>query len=202
MKKILIILIFMALQCHAQRYQDQKTSLIPPQDQSDTQTSKIHLPEKVHVGGSVGLLIGPATYLDLSPLAGYEFKPGLILGVGGSYSYINFKERDPYTGAVLGHEDFSIYGTKIFGMYRIPFLEGIFLEADIQAVNAIDTNLPYLMDARQWLYSPLVGGGFKSELGKHSFYYMQILYDLNYYNNARIFTLSSSPLVIRGGVLF
>jgi hypothetical protein len=150
MKTVLSILfsVCVSLSAMAQRYQTIEARPIPNhQNERDTSKSKFKLPDKVYVGGSIGLQLGSTTYLDFSPLAGYEVRRGLILGGGGSYSYLSYKERDPYTGAVIGSEDYSIYGAKLFGMYQLPFIRSIFLECDMQAVNAVDLNQPYLLDA-------------------------------------------------------
>jgi hypothetical protein len=201
--KILLCLTFSAIfqPCFAQRYQEEAEKPIAPA-QEDSAKHTFRVPEKLFAGGSIGLLLGSTTYIDFSPIAGYEVRPGLLLGAGGSYTYLNYKLRDPYTGAIVDMESFSLYGAKLFTRYTLPFLKSIFLEGDLQAMNVEDLSLPYFMHQRVWIYSPLIGGGLRSELGKKSYYYMLLLYDLNYSYNSQIFPVNGSPLVIRGGILF
>ena len=82
--------------------------------------------DKVVFGGTLGILFGDPTYVDVSPTIGYKVFPRLIVGCGPLYNYFYSRRYD---------EEYNIYGGRVF--LRPNITENIFLygEYELLSVN-------------------------------------------------------------------
>ncbi|MFB6455096.1 hypothetical protein ACE38W_07505 [Chitinophaga sp. Hz27] len=117
MKKLLLcILLFTGFQmAHAQYYKTDTTTRPPQQPKSFD-------PSKLVIGGSLGLVFGDYTNVDVSPLVGYRFNNYIAAGVNINAQYGNIKYRDFY-GNTTSRDQYTIFGGGVWGrVYPIPML--------------------------------------------------------------------------------
>ena len=145
-----------------------------------------HWTENIYYGGNLGLSFGNITYIDISPMIGYQVSDYYSAGVTFTYQYFNDKRID-----ISG----NVIGGGIFNRFHIT--EEFFLHAEYQnlsysELNAISDNgsndrltVPYL-----WL-----GAGFNQRVGGSAAIFVSFLYDVIQDPNG----LLQNPQ-IRGGV--
>ena len=151
---------------------------------------------KFFFGGSVGFTSGSYTYINISPLVGYRVTPRWTLGVGGTFQYYktNSSLFNDTESIVYGGSGFVRYmlipdlGKLISllktdgGLYLHTEYETLSLETSVfDAENSISGN-------RYWVQSILVGGGFRQQVGRRAYLFMELLWNLTYdsqlpYNN-------------------
>ena len=150
--------------------------------------------QRLRFGGGIGgLQFGNPTVVGISPMVGYQVTNDFTAGLALDYQYQGGTDR--FSGIKYS---INQYGPRLFGQYRLHFLEQIlsraFLQAELQkyygsqSVNggqSIDRNYD-----TQALAGLGVGfGGFQ----------ITALYNLNYNINTSPY---GSPLVIRVGGFF
>ena len=140
-------------------------------------------------GGGVGLGFGDATYVNVSPFAGYRLTDDFSIGAGLQYRYRN----DTRFSRDLSTTD---YGTNLFARYRV--FGPAFVHAEYEYLS-----FQYYTSAqskqRTGVSSLLAGGGISQPLGSNASMFALVLYNLSYsgYSNPSPY---SSPWVIRFGV--
>ncbi len=149
-------------------------------------------------------------YIEIDPQLGYQFNKQFIAGIGFSYSYISEALFDPYSGQYTGNYSTSNYGGRIFAEYH--FLPMLFLHIEYEAMNfdyQYVNNNPSsplyntTVDAgRTWVGNPLIGLGYQAPLGRKSYYYILILYDLNFNDPPSAELYGYSPFIPRIGFMF
>jgi hypothetical protein len=140
--------------------------------------------QRIRFGGGVGgLQFGNPTVIGVSPMVGYQATNDFTIGLAVDYQY--FKVR--------GFEAQNQYGPRVFGQYRLKFLEQILssafaqVEAQKYYVSAGGQSFSYDV---QTLAGIGVGfGGFQ----------ITALYNLNYNQFTSPY---GSPLVLRVGGFF
>jgi hypothetical protein len=141
---------------------------------------------KVFVGGNLGMQFGTATFIDVSPLVGYRINDRIWAGVGATYQYYHYKDKN---------YDFTtnIYGGRIFGRYF--FTQNLFTHAEYELLNleAYDLYPPRRVEVG----SLLVGGGYMQRFGGNTGLSIMILY--NFTESA--YTPYQNP-IIRVGMVF
>jgi len=88
-----ILLVFVPLSCDAQYWDTKKSS-------------------RLFTGGSVGLLFGTVTNIEISPMVGVNVLPRLNTGVSFVYSYINDKRFNV-------NNETTIYGGRAFSEFVV-----------------------------------------------------------------------------------
>src|SRR5688572_2037774 len=89
---------------------------------------KVPFKDRIFIGGSLGLQFGSATYIDVSPLVGYQISKKLQAGVGVTYIYYKVKDSN------YNYEyETSIYGGRLFSRYYI--LDNLFAHGEYEILN-------------------------------------------------------------------
>ena len=150
--------------------------------QESDDTARKRFSERIFFGGNIGLQFGTVTFIDVSPLIGYELTEKLSAGVGATYLYYRYRDR---------FNDFStnIYGGRVFSRYNI--LENIFAHTEYEVLNLEAFDL----EKRINVTSILVGGGFRQQLGGRTYLNLLILWNIN----ESAYSPYRNP-IIRGGI--
>ena len=150
--------------------------------------------QRIRFGGGIGgLQFGNPTVVGISPMVGYQATNDFTVGLALDYQYQGGTDR--FSGVKYS---INQYGPRLFGQYRLHFLEQIlsraFAQAELQKYygsyslsggSSVDRNYD-----TQALAGLGVGfGGFQ----------ITVLYNLNYNINTSPY---GSPLVIRVGGFF
>lgn len=130
--------------------------------------------DKLFFGGNLGLMFGSYTYVNISPMVGYQVHPSLSVGVGAVYEYIKDTRYQNYSFET------TIWGGKIFAQtivldYLILYAENNFLSLERKYYQKTQK---YPETGRYFLNVPWVGGGVYQKAGKGGMYFM-ILFNLN-----------------------
>ncbi len=156
------------------------------------------LKDRLIFGGSVWLQLGNITRIDLFPSLGYKVTDKTILGVGAQYQYLSARYN---IGTFRVDVAESYYGWRVFSQQFFSDFVPIFIMAELEATNGNFYDFDVFDYRRQWIYSPLIGGGYQQptggKLGTGGF--IQILYNLNYNEN---FSQYASPWITRVGFAF
>jgi hypothetical protein len=142
------------------------------------------------VGGSLGLAFGTITNIEVAPSVMYLASERLRPGLGAQYSYYSRK----YSNTTFST---SIYGGRSFLQYVVH--PNVFAWGEVEALNAELYDINTGESVRDWLVSPLLGGGYRQAMGEAGSFNLMLLYNMNYDSNRTIY---ASPLVIRFGVWF
>lgn len=159
--------------------------------------------DKFFFGGSVGMVFGTVTRIDILPEAGYWIIPQWALGLGGRYSYR--KERfniiggdtNPYKSHIWGLSGFTqilpipdldkafhigIHGGVVFqGEW-----EGLYL--DKGTLDPLATN----PKGKGWVHMFLAGVGYRVPVGERAALNILVLWDLT---NNKYTPYTSNPLL-------
>jgi hypothetical protein len=123
-------------------------------------------------GGTFGLQFGSATYVELAPIAGYNFSPRFSAGLGLKYIY--YKYNDGYNQSYSSSE----YGGGPFARYIV--FDGLFLHAEYEVLNIEVPEPPYYVNySRQNITSIFLGGGYRQMMGERSSLDFLILWNVN-----------------------
>jgi len=121
---------------------------------------------KVFFGGSLGLSFGSYTSIRVYPMIGYKLTPKLSTGVKFMYEYAKHSSSS---------NTYNNYGGSIFARYRI--IPQIYVHAEYNYMNYQGYN--YLNEGYRYAVPYLfVGGGFVQRIGKNSYAYAEILFDV------------------------
>jgi hypothetical protein len=170
MKRLLLCLFFLAgMQlAHAQYYK------------TDTGTHKGFDRSRLILGGSLGMVFGDYTNVELSPLVGYRFSDYIAGGVNINAQYGSFRSRD-YNDNTLQRDKYTIFGGGIWGrVYPIPMLF-VHIQPEYNFISQTST---YYYDPKQTLKSSyavpslLVGAGYTQSVGGRVGIGISILYDV------------------------
>ena len=182
--------------------------------QKDSRIAKQKSPfvERFFVGGSLGFSIGTySSLVDVSPIFGYAVTEDFIAGLGLTYKHYKYKDYfyntdngalDDFTSNMYG---FSIWSRYYLSKIGIPFIENIFLHAEVEPLTFINKyhynpsgpyrdpwGSPYARgDERINLTGIFLGGGLRQMIGGRSYLYIEVVWDVNEdlyspYSNPRI----------------
>jgi hypothetical protein len=144
--------------------------------------------DKVRLGGNFGMYFGPTTYVEASPLAIYSVNERLQVGPGITYIYYRYASNGkPFSS--------NQYGARFFSRYFVT--ENLFAHAELEALSIGVNNLDY--SGRYTIINPLIGGGYRQELGDRSFLMVTALYNTNFIASKSTY---NSPLIFRFGFTF
>ena len=124
--------------------------------------------QKTFYGGTLGFNFGDYFRISVEPLVGYKVSPKFSVGAKFRYEYINDSR---YNKDVIYHN----YGGSIFGRYRpIP---QIYFHAE-PAYMSYQFSVSSYESERQWVPFIFLGGGYVQRVGKNTFLYAEILFDV------------------------
>ncbi|PSL50190.1 hypothetical protein CLV51_1011534 [Chitinophaga niastensis] len=170
MKRLLLGLFFLAgmQMAHAQYYK------------TDTSAHKGFDHSRLILGGSLGMVFGDYTNVDVSPLVGYRFSDYIAAGINVNAQYGSFRSRD-YNGNTLQRDKYTIFGGGIWGrVYPIPMLF-VHIQPEYNFISQTST---YYTDPKQTLKSNygvpslLVGAGYTQSVGGRVGIGISVLYDV------------------------
>jgi hypothetical protein len=146
--------------------------------------------DKLFVGGTLGLMFGDITRIDVEPIAGIWVVPQWSLGVGGRYGY--FSQRGTYLAG--GRQVFRshLWGASAFTqILPIPNLSevtpinvkgGIIFHGEYEALY-LDQKLtePFTSTetGKTWVHLYLAGAGYRQQLGERAAINILFLWDIS-----------------------
>ena len=140
--------------------------------------------QRIRFGGGIGgLQFGNPTVVGVSPMVGYQVTNDFTAGLALDYQYYKFTGRDAQ----------NQYGPRLFGQYRLKFLENIlsraFAQAEVQKYYVSVAGQSFSYDIQTLAGIGIGFGGFQ----------ITVLYNLNY---NQLTSPYGSPLVLRVGGFF
>ena len=140
--------------------------------------------DRLFYGGSLGLMVGTYTDIEVSPLVGYYITPRWAAGIGLTYEYYNIK----YTNPNVRFET-HIWGGRLFTNYVIVndvsdwiplgIKFRIFAHVEYEALSYEKRFFNDNATGRELQSNFLVGGGFRFPMGKRSSMNLTILWNMN-----------------------
>ena len=128
------------------------------------------------------------TMINLSPLLNYQVNDKVAVGVGPSYMY----SRNQETKVVE-----TTYGGRVYGRYQPKPRQPLFLQAELESLNAKNRfNVDIDTQKRQWYSTALIGGGINFPIMKSSSFNITVLRNLLWQNATPV---QGSPWVFRVG---
>jgi hypothetical protein len=142
--------------------------------------------QRIKIGGGVGgLQFGNPTVISVSPMVGYQATNDFTVGIAVDYQYTKYRNVDAY----------NLYGPRLFGQYRLQFLEAVlsraFLQAEVQKYYGSFAGQSLNYDTQALAGLGVGFGGFQ----------ITALYNFSY-SETGFNSPYSSPLVIRVGGFF
>jgi hypothetical protein len=172
MKRLLLCLLLLGgIQlAHAQYYK------------TDTTSRKGFDPSRMMIGGSLGLVFGDYTNINISPLLGYRFSDLFAAGININAQYASEKQEYA-TGQTMYRYQYTIFGGGVWG--RVYPLEMLFVHVQPEYNHVSEKYTDYRYDPKQVIKSSygvsslLAGGGYSQPLGSgYSSFYIMVLYDV------------------------
>ncbi len=170
MKRLLLCLLLLGgIQlAHAQYYK------------TDTASRKGLDPSRLMIGGSLGLVFGDYTNINISPLIGYRFSDMFAAGININAQYAS--EKDRFVNGDIKYQ-YTVFGGGVWG--RFYPLDMIFLHAQPE-YNHISEKLTdetfnpkQVIKTSYGVSSLLLGGGYSQPIGEgYSSFYIMVLYDV------------------------
>lgn len=136
--------------------------------------------ERLFYGGSVGLMFGTITDIQVSPVIGFWVLPRMAVAAGPTYRYY----KDPI-------DKTSIYGGKAYmefvviqdlsAIFHGGGHTGVFLHAEdeLLSLKANFWKYPYNPPGRFFVNTVLAGAGISQQIGKRSSLNFMLLWPLN-----------------------
>ncbi len=125
-------------------------------------------PSPVFFGGSFGLTFGSYFSLRVMPLVGYRVNPQLSVGAKVGYEY--FRDK---------HNNFTItshnYGGSVFTQFRI--VPQLYVHGEFAYINYDEYFIRNSHD-RDWVPFLLLGAGFRQKVGRTSWAFVEVLFDV------------------------
>ena len=173
MKRLLICFFFLAAVqlAHAQYYK------------TDTLTRKGFDPSRLVLGGSLGMVFGDYTNVDISPLVGYRFSDYIAAGINLNAQYGQFKSRDFYTGNTIQRDKYTIFGGGVWGrVYPLPMVF-VHIQPEYNFVSQSSTYYDnnaekQTLKTNYGVPSLLIGAGYTQSVGGRVGIGISVLYDV------------------------
>ena len=161
MRKI-ILLFFVAFSINIAQQADSTQSAPPSQYESQKES-------KIYYGGGIGFSFwGDYFRISIEPLVGYKITPQLSGGLKLMYEYVNDSR---YSVDVTSNN----YGASVFARYRV--IPQFFLHAEY-AYYSYKYSTEFGESNRNWVPFLLLGGGYSQQVGKNTWLYAQLLWDV------------------------
>jgi hypothetical protein len=157
MKKVIFIVLYLFI-----------SSLLFAQQDTVKVNEQKKSPEysKIYYGGEVGLsLFGDVFRIRVAPLVGYKLSPKASVGAKVAYEYLNYSNSD-FTA--------NNYGASVFGRYRVVpqmYVHGEFAYASYERQT-------FGGSERNWVPFLLLGAGYVQPVGKRTYLYAEVLFDV------------------------
>jgi len=158
---------------------------VPPEPAAPPAAPK---PQRLFIGGGVGLSFGTVDLVEISPILTYRVLPRLDLGTGVFYRY---RSDDRYEPSFEAND----YGASVFA--QVWTVRNLFLQAEYSYEN-YEYPLTEGGTERTGYNSFLAGVGFSQSMGRGAGMYASVLYNFNYDEND-LLNPYSSPWVYRVG---
>src|SRR4030095_2090059 len=145
------------------------TSSLVVNAQEYSKKSNIPWTDRIFVGGNLGLTFGDITSVEVAPQVGYMITPRWAAGLGFRYSY--------YRNNYYNYES-SSYGPQFFSRFMIfkgLYAEGIYEANNMEIYKLVDPVRQTYVIEREWISSLLLGGGYSSQIGGRSSFFISIL---------------------------
>lgn len=125
--------------------------------------------ERLVFGGNFGLLFGPITFIDVSPLVGVKVTSKFVVSAGVIYNYYREQSRNFSYST-------NLYGVRTQAQYFI--VPTLFAQVGYDLINR---NNPFSRDpnSRVNVENYWVGGGYRYSIGQRAALQMSVLYNLN-----------------------
>ena len=215
MKRVIVVLLLALASCFYSNIYAQVDSLdyVPDDemvddnqvnnDSREIKERKKFNPEGMFVGSGMGLFIGSAFVIDVSPHVGYRVGKIFAAGVGVPYMYAY------ELGSRRSHHIYGIRGFMRFrplGGLNAGFLSSVYLHGEAEQLTAASQNLSsstprYIKSSGP---SINVGGGFTSNFGKGWGFTTEILVNvLAYHKNPNVSSRTlGPPFQYRAGIYY
>jgi hypothetical protein len=151
------------------------------ESQKNNNTEWENLRKNLFFGGNFGMQFGSFTFVDISPLVGYNLNNKTSIGVGYTFNYL----RNRFTNTSL-----IVRGGRVFARYFI--LPQLFAHAEYEGLQGL-----YSTDRTKWFYTPLAGLGYRQQMADRVYFDLQALWNFN----PNINSPYANP-VIRAGIIF
>lgn len=142
--------------------------------------------DRLRFGGNLGLSFGSVTYIDVSPMVGYQATDRWMLGLGASYIYYKFNSNT----VVIPDQETTWWGGRHFQQFNIT--PQLFAWGEFELLNGEVYDPFDQLYKRQWIENLLVGGGYRSGPVM-----VTALYNVSYQSGNGFY---NSPWVFRVGV--
>ncbi|NLR56718.1 hypothetical protein HGH93_01305 [Chitinophaga polysaccharea] len=175
MKRLLICFFLLAAGqlVHAQYYK------------TDTTIHKGFDPSRLVLGGSLGMVFGDYTNVDVSPLVGYRFSDYIAAGINVNAQYGQYRTRDIYSNTTYSRDKYTIFGGGIWGrVYPLPMVfvhiqpEYNFISQSTTVYANDGSNMKQTYKTNYSVPSLLVGAGYTQSVGGRVGIGISILYDV------------------------
>jgi len=174
---VIVLLMLVTANCVGQDVDFSGTSpsqTPPTEENQQPPKTRSKFRDNLILGGNFGLQFGNVTFVDISPLAGYQVFKNAFLGLGVTYQYLNWETRG-------GSYETHTYGGRVFARYII--WKGIMAHAEFEMLNldCFDEDFYVLTNelrtARTWVPGALFGAGYFQGVGKRSGFTALILFN-------------------------
>lgn len=151
-------------------------------------------PQKLIIGGGLGLGFGDITSIGVSPVIGYRFTEKLSAGIGLGFLYYRVKDYFPVYNGITGQEEYfplksTFFYPSIWGRYMVfnNIFAQVEAEYDMQNYKAYETDSdpnsstygqPVSYKIKYNSPALLVGGGFRQPITDRSSLVLVALYDV------------------------
>lgn len=172
MKRLLLCLLLLG-GIHAAHAQYYKT---------DTASRKGFDPSRLMIGGSLGLVFGDYTNINVSPLVGYRLSDLFAAGININAQYAAERQKD-WNGETVYRYQYTVFGGGVWG--RVYPLDMIFVHAQPEYNYVSEKFTDYTFNPKQTSKSSygvpslMLGGGYSQPIGEgYSSFYIMVLYDV------------------------
>jgi hypothetical protein len=165
MKKIITLFVFVfAIALHAQQ-DTSKTNYASPQFSKPRKT----MSNRFYYGGGIGASFSSNYWaVSLRPMFGYKLTQKFSLGMEIMYEYVSdSRYHNTY--------NYSNYGGSVFARYRV--IPSLYFHAEYATYN-YDYYTAYNNGEREWIPFLLVGAGYSQRIGRNTYTYAQVLWDV------------------------
>lgn len=98
------------------------------------------LKDHIRLGGNLGAQFGTVTFINVSPMIGYQFNKRWMVGTRGTYQYFRIRQFTQISGHLFGGSTFA----------RAFVLDNLFVHGEYEVLNGFfdnsgrRTNIPFL----------------------------------------------------------
>ena len=192
---LLLILLFSFTNLYAQQKKKEKVKEKVKEEQ--------RFVDKIFFGGTIGMVFGTVTRIDIQPTIGMWVIPQWAIGFGGRYTFLK-GQYNPYGGGGSSNKT-NIWGLSGFteivpirdfdDAFKIGIKGGVVLHGEWEGLyldkGQIDPSST-TNEGKGWVHMFLVGGGYRVPVGERAAINILVLWDLTN-NNYSPYT--TNPLI-------